>query len=73
MDRQAAEEIIEKMNNCRDRIIDTHYCEVMSCEDCEYHVSEELKEQAIAIIKESEVEEDNRPMEEVLHDFLMNE
>lgn len=56
MDRQAAEEIIEKMNNCRDRIIDTHYCEVMSCKDCEYHVTKELKEQAIATIRESEAE-----------------
>ena len=51
MDRQFAEEIIKKMNNCRDRIIDTHYCEVMSCEGCEYHIPEELAEQAIATMK----------------------
>ena len=56
MDRQVAEEIIEKMKKCRDRIIDTHYCEEMSCEGCEYSVPEALKEQAIITIREREAE-----------------
>lgn len=54
MSLDEAKQIHEKMSNCVSRIMDTHYCEEMSCEGCEYNVSAELREQALQILKEND-------------------
>ena len=38
--------IKEKEERCKNRIIDTSYCETNSCKDCEYYVSAKEREEA---------------------------
>ena len=48
---EEAKEIIDKKIRCRDRIIDTRYCEEHSCKGCELNVTHEEVDKAYQILK----------------------
>ena len=47
-----AKKIKEKSRNCHNRILDTRYCEEMSCSGCEYHVTDEEIQKACEVLGE---------------------
>ena len=49
---EEAKKIKEKLRNCRNIVLDTRYCEEMSCLGCEYHVTDEEYRQMREVLEE---------------------
>ena len=50
MTKEQAHEIMDKLDRCQNRIVDTHYCEWHSCKGCEFLVPSEQIEKAREVL-----------------------